>query len=113
MKFHIGAILSVLTGKMLARDFGEVHALLDFMCDDNLLTHQIPRALDECKPHINRQLPFLDDEFVGYIRVGESIEGCLTRKTELFGEYHEVEKIPFLDHERIDPISELMSMVKS
>ena len=59
-EFHLGDILSITTGKLLA-PFGMdgVYDILDFMCNTNLYTHQLVRASDKCIPYIFQQHPQL------------------------------------------------------
>jgi len=57
--FTIGAVLTVTTGIVLTRDFGEAHALMDHLTGDSLFTHQLPRAADPCKAALLAQFPAL------------------------------------------------------
>lgn len=58
--FHIGDILSITTGHLVSpRLMGGVYDILNFMQNDNLFTHQLPRASQECKPYLLEQHPQL------------------------------------------------------
>ena len=64
--FHIGAILSVTTGRLVAPNgIEDVYSILNHMTGDNLFTHQLPRAGEECKPWLLRQHPQLVDASTG------------------------------------------------
>ncbi|MFQ5641804.1 MAG: hypothetical protein ACE5IR_27835, partial [bacterium] len=43
MKFDIGTILSISHGRLLT-EISNVYKILNYLLDDNLFTHQIPRA---------------------------------------------------------------------
>jgi len=59
--FHLGDVLSVTTGRLLSpKGIGGVYEILNFMTNDNLYTHQLPRAAEECKPFLFSQFPQLD-----------------------------------------------------
>jgi hypothetical protein len=64
-KFHIGDVLSITTGLLVSPDhIGGVYNILNYMTRDNLFTHQLGRAADECKPYLLKQFPWLaSDEF--------------------------------------------------
>ena len=63
--FDLADVLSITDGMLLSkRHMGGVYDILNFMTGDDLFTHQLPRAADECRPHILRQVPVLDSEGV-------------------------------------------------
>lgn len=120
MKFHLGTILSITTGYLLAQEgdypIDGVYNILNFMTDDNLSTHALPRACEECRPYLYEQLPFLHEitsEMVkerieqGQIDGDVNIDAVLAPYVEKYGTMHEVRQIHGEDHEHIDPIEEL------
>ena len=59
-QFHLGDVLSITTGRLVSpRHIDGVYDILNFMTGDNLFTHQLPRASDECKPYLVEQFPQL------------------------------------------------------
>jgi hypothetical protein len=59
-QFHISDILSITTGYLVSnRKMDGVYDILNFMTGEMLFTHQLPRAADECTPHLLRQYPIL------------------------------------------------------
>lgn len=59
-EFHVGDVLSITTGRLVSlRHMDGVYDILDFMTGDNLFTHQLPRAGDECKSYLLEQFPQL------------------------------------------------------
>jgi hypothetical protein len=61
VKFHLGDVLSITTGHLVSpRGVDALYAILNYMTGDNLYTHQLPRAAQECRPHLIKQFPPLD-----------------------------------------------------
>ncbi len=59
-KFHLGDVLSITTQRLVSpRHMVGVYDILNFMTGDNLFTHQLPRAANECKPYLLEQFPKL------------------------------------------------------
>lgn len=59
--FPLADILSVTTGKLLShRHIEGVYDILGFMTGESLMTHQLPRAADACRPSLIAQHPDLD-----------------------------------------------------
>lgn len=111
-KFHISDILSVMTGKMVSiRNMEGLYDILDYMTDDNLHTHQIPRALDECKPYLVKQFPQLESIDVSEVN-DDNLLSVMENIEAAYGSYFEVEKVPEDAHERINPIAELFMTKK-
>ena len=129
--FHVGDILTIIYDRLLSPNgMKGVYDLLNFMTQDNLATHQLPRAFAECKPYLIEQFPHLDGPYVRFA-VAELLE-LLKRtpredeKNLLIGwisklacgkygvivhESYEVEALPPHTHEFIDPESELAEKV--
>ena len=111
-KFHVSDILCVITGKMVSiRNMEGLYDILNYMTDDNLHTHQLPRVMDECRPYLIEQFPQL--ELIDVSGVNDNnlltiIEGIETEH----GSYFEVERIPKEAHEKINPIAEMFLMNK-
>lgn len=107
--FHLGDILTVTTGRLVSpRHMDGVYDILNWMTGDNLFTHQLPRANEECAPHLLAQHPDLaavqvPDGFTGR----EHVEAWLAGQVTAYGEYRDVAPLPVGDHTAIDPISEL------
>lgn len=110
--FHLGDILSVTTDRLVSPNhIGGVYDVLNWMTGDNLYTHQLPRASDECVPELLRQHPDLaavevPDEFDGKVHV----ETWLAEQVARYGETREVAPLPPGDHTHIDPIAEIKMM---
>lgn len=64
--FSLEAVLSVTTGRLLTKakgksnnGIGDIYDLLNFMCAEDVYTHQLGRFADECRSYILRQYPQL------------------------------------------------------
>lgn len=122
MKFHLSDVLSVTTGSMLSqKGIGGVYEILNYMTGDNLYTHQLTRALEECRPWLIRWYPILDKVDSSSIRdfidaASNPVDGCawfvssVSKSTGLPMEL-EVWPIPRDDHDNKDPIQELVGIV--
>lgn len=109
--FHLGDVLTVTTGKLLApRGMESVYDILNFMTGDDLYTHQLPRARKECASYLLRQHPQLAG-----VDVDDVTPDNFAAKLEAFAaEYGEtvlVVPLPNHVHEFIDPLSELAEKV--
>lgn len=107
--FPLGVILSVTTGIVLA-EIGDVHEFLDFMTGDQLLTHQLPRASEECKEPLLQQFPQLEGVQVPPISDWAECEAFLKYQGAIRGSFFEVRPLDPDDHTSIDPLVELKQM---
>jgi hypothetical protein len=107
--FHLGDVLSVTTGRLVSPEhIGGIYKILGFMCGEDLFTHQLPRAAEECKPELLRQHPDLaavevPDEFHNATHV----HSWLAEQVAKYGETRVVQPLAAEDHTSIDPIAEL------
>lgn len=110
--FHIGDILSVLTDRLVSPDhIGGVYNVLNWMTGDDLMTHQLPRAQDECRPFLAVQHPDLAAVVVPDDLAGEGpVHAWLATVVEQHGATREVQPLEQGDHTHIDPIAELRMM---
>lgn len=109
--FHIGDILSITGEKLVSpRLISGVYDILNYMTGDELYTHQLPRAMRECRPHLLKKYPQLaavDESGV----TPETWRAWLDDRIAEFGETLPVDPLPEHAHEFIDPISELAEKV--
>jgi hypothetical protein len=107
--FHLGDILTITTGLLVSpRHVDGIYDILNFMTGDNLFTHQLPRAMDECGPALLDQHPQLravktPEEFDGK----EHVDRWLAEQVARFGEVLPVAPLDPADHTHIDPLTEL------
>lgn len=131
-QFHLGDVLSITTGRLVSlRHMKGVYEILNFMTGDDLFTHQLPRAADECRPYLAMQFPqlvtpkmdFAVGELIEMLRtkadkeeISNIITGWLSKLTS--GKYGikceemlTVSPIPKDAHQQKDSIEELVDMV--
>jgi len=121
MKFHLGDILSVTHGRLVSpTHIGGVYKICNFLTDDDLYTHQLPRVYAECKAHLLALHPQLNQiPLIGEDEAKERQERdgprwwalWLDARVAEYGEYLEVTPIPKGIHEYKDPIIEAEEMV--
>lgn len=107
-RFHIGDVLSAATGKLVSpRHMEGVYEILNWMTGDNLFTHQLPRAMDECAPLLRETFP--DLVAANIPENFRDMADCVGWLETLYAEHGEFVDVPRLsdgDHTRIDPIAE-------
>lgn len=131
-EFHLGDVLSITTGRLVSpRHMDGVYEILNFMTGEDLFTHQLPRASDECKPFLIEQFPqlatpemdFAVAELVEMLKTpsgkaesNKLILGWLSKLTS--GKYgvrceekYNVKPLPKNAHEVKDPIAEAVEMM--
>jgi hypothetical protein len=106
--FHLGDLLSITDGHLVAPSHMDgIYRLLNHMTGDNLFTHQLPRAADECKPELLRQHPFLAGIVAPEFRDVTHVELWLAEQCERHGTWFEVKPLDPGDHTHIDPLTEI------
>ncbi len=110
-KFHLGDVLCVTTGLLVSpRHIHGVNDILDFMTGDDLCLHQIPRAIDECKPHLLEQFPKLAEVDVSGVNTENHVQ-WLAEQVAKYGEEFEVKPIPTGAYQFKNPIAEMAGMI--
>ena len=106
--FHLGDILTITTGRLVSkRHMDGVYDILNFMTRDNLFTHQLGRASNECKPVLLAQHPQLA-AVTGDDVTPENFKEWIEARCAEFGEELMVQQLPEHAHEVINPMSELV-----
>lgn len=112
-QFPIGAVLSVITGRLVSEDgIGGVYEVLNWMTDESVYTHQLPRISREAEPVLLALHPTL----ALAVNEAEQVDpdnwrDWLATWTARYGSSIDVPKFDAASHERIDPISELAEQV--
>ncbi len=111
-EFDLGDILSITTGRLVSpRHMQGVYDILNFMTDDDLFTHQLPRAGEECAPILLKQHPQLANVSVPD-KFGEAdVEQWLAEQKAIYGKTLVVKPVGDDQHQRINFIDELCDMV--
>jgi hypothetical protein len=117
--FHLGDILSITTRRLVSpRHIDGVYDILNWMTGDNLFTHQLPRASEECEGPLLAQHPDLANVVVPD-NFGETadeakaaVDRWLAEQITVYGETREVAPLAADDHTVIDPLTEMRSMIR-
>lgn len=106
--FDLGTVLSITDGHLFA-PISEVYEILNFMTGDNLFTHQLPRACEECRPVLLRKYPQLGEIKTerGHM---ENWREFLEQQKIKYGNAFEVEPVGIFEHKKIGPIEEAVSI---
>jgi hypothetical protein len=102
-------ILTVTTGRRLSRDMDDVYRILHYLTGDEIMTHQIPRAIDACQLPVLQQHPQLADVTPATNAQVHEVEAWLAMQERRFGEALTLSPIEGWEHR--DPIEELCGMV--
>lgn len=111
--FHIGDILTVITGRLVSpRHIEGVYDILNYLTADSLFTHQLPRAGRECEPYLRERFPDLaavevPEEFTD----PDHVHRWLAEQVAAHGETREVEAMRDGIHEYRNPIAEAEEMM--
>jgi hypothetical protein len=109
--FHIGDILTITTGKLVSpRHVDGIYDILNWMTGDNLFTHQLPRACDECSPSLRTQFPDLAAIMPRDFSDKDQVWAWLSEQVQAYGETREVAPLHEDEHTHIDPFTELHKM---
>ena len=105
--FHVGDILSITTGVLVSPDrIAGVYSILNWLVDEDLMTHQLPRVSRECEGFLREQFPDLPTETPPFDGE-ESVFAWLAVVVAAHGATREVPRLPKIDHTHIDPIQEI------
>ena len=128
-EFHISDVLTITTGRLLSNRHVEgIYDILGHMTGEQLYTHQLGRASEACRPHLEKRYPMLaasdpvvsrQMEVLAYTiatypkDVSHAILGCvsLIQASHQLPEMLEVDVIPPGEYEARNPIEELVSMM--
>lgn len=96
-QFTIGQILSITTGIMLVRDFGDVYLILDYMEGYGHQTLELSEAAQRCIPFLKQQFPQFDEIVIpgkGALKTPEDWFEWVDTLGDQYGFYHEVQALP-------------------
>lgn len=114
--FDLGTVLTVTTGRLLT-NMGKLYNILDFMVNDNLMTHQLPRATQACEGLLLAQFPKLNEVVVPEKfefdagdpdSLKKAVNDWLDTQKAIYGNAFEVEPLESFEHK--NPLTELAEM---
>lgn len=107
----LGDILTVVTDRLVSRDhIGGVYRVLNFMTGDDLYTHQLGRAMNECREPLLAQHPQLREIECPDFGSPEEVMPWLDQMEQRYGVELAIEPLAPGEHQQIDPLSELEGM---
>lgn len=114
--FSLGTLLSCIDGRLMT-EFRNVHELLDWVTEDQLYTHQLPRAMDEAEPFLKAQFPDLTALLIDpTVFDGDTVDEVQASITQFldslvadcgFSAAYSVPRMPKNEHTKIGPLEEL------
>jgi hypothetical protein len=112
-KFHLGDLLSVTTGRLVAPGgIDAVYRLVNFITGEEHMTHQLPRATVAVTPWLLELYPWLTQVVVpADLRGEENVSKWLLSETDSFGEFHMVAAMPPGMYVVLEPIAEMAEMM--
>lgn len=112
-QFHIGDLLTVTTDRLLSPSHVDgLYRIVDYVTGVPHFTHQLPRGADACKPHLLKQHPWLAEVTVpDWVDSQETVARFLAQVSASYGEYHDVEPLPFGAYVGREPLAEMEEMV--
>jgi len=108
MNWPINVIITCETGKLLG-EVDQMYLFLDFMTDDKLFTHQLPRAMQTCKPFLEEQFDWLANCTTEEI-TKDNWQRILTDIIALHGPTVDVKPLPEGVWTKKDPMVELVEI---
>lgn len=107
-KFHIGDILSITTGKMVSPSGMQgIYNILNYLTGEDLYTHQLPRAMRVCAPHLLEQHPQLTEVQTTDSEISESdFKLWLYEQMMMYGRMLPVEPLPKNVYQPMNPVEE-------
>lgn len=109
MQFHLGAVLSMTTGKLLCQ-MDDIYRIAQHLAGEPVWTHQLGRVMTESKPHLLAQFPALAN-LTGEDVTTENYAAWLLDRVAEHGEWFDVAPMPEHAHVSIEPLSELAERV--
>lgn len=120
--FHLSDILSITHDRLFStRHMDGVYDICNFLTQDKLFTHQLPRVHDECKAHLLAlhpqliRIPLLSE---GDVKAQKELNGVnwfrlwVDARVAEYGEYLDVTPLPKGIHQYKEPISEAIEMLR-
>lgn len=123
-RFDVSDVLSVATPRLVSnRHMEGVYDILNWMTDDNLFTHQLPRAARQCETWLLRWFPelananaalgALDDLLAQHeSNPGEACRIWIERLVAIgLPTHYDVPRVPADHRQHVNPLEELAQMV--
>ncbi len=108
--FDLGTVLTVTTGRLFT-DMDNLYDVLNYLSNDEIYTHQIPRVIRTAGAYVLQKYPQLDG--VGkdvVINNEQDVKTFLDRQKDVYGDSFGLSPMPEELCQHIDPIEEAIDM---
>ena len=108
--FDLGSVLTVTTGRLFT-EMDNVYDILNYLSNDNIFTHQIPRVMKTAQPYVLARYPQLEGVGQDVVINGwEDAKTFLDSQKAVLGDSFALSPMPKEMCEHIDPIEEAIEM---
>lgn len=110
--FPTAYVMSTLTGRLMSDGMSSIYEVLNWMTDENVMSHQFPRIMREARKVLVKRYPAMAQAVDEAEQVTQ--ENWQTWRDRWIDRYGPTIAVPKFDadtHERIDPHSELAEQV--
>lgn len=110
-KFHISDVLSITDVHLVStRHMEGVYDILNFMTGQDLMTHQLPRAVGVCEPFLSEKFPLLGPPTEELKGDQAAIDRYVAEQAKHYGEWLDVDDLPPGTYDVRNPLEELLRM---
>ena len=114
--FHISDVLSISTGFLVSTRLIEgVYEILNWMTGESLYTHQLPRAMRECRPALLAQYPELADvrlpDDPASLKDIDRRHAWLTEQAKRLGSHMSIAPLPAREPQYDTPVADAIEMM--
>ena len=108
--FDLGSVLTVTTGRLFT-EMDNVYDILNYLSNDNIFTHQIPRVMKAAQPYVLARYPQLEGVGQDVVINGwEDVKTFLDSQKAVLGDSFALSPMPREMCEHIDPIEEAIEI---
>lgn len=108
--FDLGTVLTVTSGRLFT-SMDNVYDILNYLSNDEIYTHQIPRVMTVAKSYVLERYPQLDG--VGkdvVINNKQDVETFIDEQKSIYGDSFGLSPMTDEIYQHIDPIDEIVDM---
>lgn len=110
MTFTAGEIISASLGNLCC-PIERVYAIMNFLTDDNLYTHQLPRAFRACESWVKQQHPWVNQLDASQCN-RDTWREWLSDAESRFGNEHKLKPLPKGVWRSVDPVREAIEIME-
>ncbi len=108
--FDLGSVLTVATGKLFT-EMANLQYILDYLSNDSIFVHQIPRVMKTAQSYVLAKYPQLEGVGQDVVINGwEDVKAFLDSQKAVLGDSFALSPMPREMYEHIDPIEEAIEI---